>query len=157
MRYNNAELQTNHRVCRWSSIPQDTKGTIGSYEASWALDDLAIVLLLHVSESALRALKRSDMLQFVLHVKHVHPPRCEELWSWWSIWFSRCEERWVYRETLCSSGNCWAGCRANGPTSARHGNSLGYIRIWATPSRRLVFWDGAPNPSQTVLRMWLSG
>ena len=23
---------------------------------------------------------------------------------------------------------------------------VGYIRIWATPPRRLVFWDGAPSP-----------
>ena len=36
--------------------------------------------------------------------------------------------------------------RTNCPTSAKHGDGLGYIRIWATPPRRLVFWDGAPNP-----------
>ena len=32
-------------------------------------------------------------------------------------------------------------------TSARRGDGLGYISIWATPPRRLVFWDGAPGPS----------
>ena len=32
-------------------------------------------------------------------------------------------------------------------TSARHGDGLGYIRIWATPPRRLIFGDGAPSPS----------
>ena len=29
---------------------------------------------------------------------------------------------------------------------ARHEDSLGYIRIWVTPPRRIVFWDGAPSP-----------
>ena len=28
------------------------------------------------------------------------------------------------------------------------GCGLGYIRIWATPPRRLVFWDGAPSPTE---------
>jgi len=36
--------------------------------------------------------------------------------------------------------------RANSPTSARHGDDLLYTSIWATPPRRLVFWDGAPGP-----------
>jgi len=36
--------------------------------------------------------------------------------------------------------------RPNSPTSARHGDGLGYIRIWVTPSRRLVFWDDATSP-----------
>ena len=38
-----------------------------------------------------------------------------------------------------------SGCRTNSPTSARHGVGLGYIRIWATSPRRLVFWDVAPS------------
>jgi len=29
---------------------------------------------------------------------------------------------------------------------ARRGDDLGYIRIWATPRRKLVFWDGALIP-----------
>jgi len=28
----------------------------------------------------------------------------------------------------------------------REGGIVRYIRIWATPPRRLVFWDGAPGP-----------
>jgi len=36
--------------------------------------------------------------------------------------------------------------RINSPTSARHGDGLGFIRIWATPHNRLVFWDGVPSP-----------
>ena len=36
--------------------------------------------------------------------------------------------------------------RTNSLTSVRHENGLGYIRIWATPPRRLGFWDGVPNP-----------
>ena len=36
--------------------------------------------------------------------------------------------------------------RINSPTLARQGDDLRYIRIWATPSRSLVFWDGAPSP-----------
>ena len=31
------------------------------------------------------------------------------------------------------------------PTSARHGDGLEYIRIWATSPRRLIFWDSAPS------------
>ena len=37
----------------------------------------------------------------------------------------------------------WVGCRTNSPTLARHGDGLGYIRIWATPPKGLIFWDGA--------------
>jgi len=33
--------------------------------------------------------------------------------------------------------------QTNSLTLARQGDGLGYIRIWATPLRRLVFWDGA--------------
>ena len=36
--------------------------------------------------------------------------------------------------------------QTNSPTLARQGDFLGYTRIWATPPRRLVFWDGAPSP-----------
>ena len=39
--------------------------------------------------------------------------------------------------------------RTNSPTSARRGDGLGYIRIWATPPNRLVFWDGAPSTSSS--------
>ena len=35
----------------------------------------------------------------------------------------------------------------NNPTSTKHRNDLEYIRIWVTPHRRLIFWDGAPSPS----------
>ena len=33
--------------------------------------------------------------------------------------------------------------RTNSPTSARHEDGLGYTRIWATPHRRIAFWDDA--------------
>jgi len=36
--------------------------------------------------------------------------------------------------------------RTNSLTSARHGDGFGYIRIWATPPRKLVFLDGASSP-----------
>ena len=36
--------------------------------------------------------------------------------------------------------------QTNSPTFARHGDGLGYIRIWAISSRRLVFWNSAPSP-----------
>jgi len=36
--------------------------------------------------------------------------------------------------------------QTNSPTLARQGDGLEYIRIWATPLRRLVFWDGASSP-----------
>jgi len=41
---------------------------------------------------------------------------------------------------------CWDLGQTNSPTSARRGDGFGYIRIWATPPKRLVFWDGAPSP-----------
>ena len=34
--------------------------------------------------------------------------------------------------------------------STRHGDGLEHIRIWATPLRRLVFWDGAPSPTTGI-------
>ena len=40
---------------------------------------------------------------------------------------------------------CWDLGGTNSLTSARHGYDLLYIRIWATPSKRLFFWDGAPS------------
>ena len=43
-------------------------------------------------------------------------------------------------------GDCWDLGRTNSPRSARRGDGLGFIRIWATPPKRLVFWDGAPIP-----------
>ena len=59
-------------------------------------------------------------------------------------------------ETLCSRGDCWDLGRTNSPTSDRRGDGLGYIigyiRIWATPPKRLVFWDGAPSPSAGTTR-----
>ena len=33
--------------------------------------------------------------------------------------------------------------RTNSPTSVRLGDGIGYISVWATPPRKLVFWDGA--------------
>ena len=35
--------------------------------------------------------------------------------------------------------------QTNKPTLARQGDGLGYIRIWAAPPSRLVFWDGASS------------
>ena len=35
------------------------------------------------------------------------------------------------------------------PTSAGHGDDLGFIRIWVTPPNRLVFWDAALSPYRT--------
>ena len=40
--------------------------------------------------------------------------------------------------------------QTNSPTSARRRDGLGFVRIWATPPNRLVFWDGAPSPSRLV-------
>jgi len=40
----------------------------------------------------------------------------------------------------------WDFVRTNSPTLARHGDALGYKRIWATLPWRTVFWDGAPSP-----------
>ena len=46
--------------------------------------------------------------------------------------------------------NCWDLGRTNSPTSVKRGDGLRYIRIWATPPKRLVFWDGTPSPSRTI-------
>ena len=40
--------------------------------------------------------------------------------------------------------------RTNSPTSARRDDGHRYIRIWATPPRRLVFWDGAPSSTSGI-------
>ena len=42
--------------------------------------------------------------------------------------------------------------RTNSPTSAKRGDGLRNIRIWATPPKRLVFWDDAPSTSRIVGR-----
>jgi len=36
--------------------------------------------------------------------------------------------------------------QTNSPTLARQWDGIGYIRIYATPPRRLVFWDGVSSP-----------
>jgi len=45
---------------------------------------------------------------------------------------------------------CWDLGHTNSSTSARHGNGLGFIRIWATPPNGLVFWNGAPESLQMI-------
>ena len=67
--------------------------------------------------------------------------------SRWRIWSSSVKIVELAGETLCSRGDCWDLGRTNSPTSARRGDGLEFIRIWATPPIRLVFWDGAPSPS----------
>ena len=64
---------------------------------------------------------------------------------------SRCEMvilmwRWAYGETLWSRRRLLGFDQTISPTSARHEDGLGFIRTWATPPRRLVFWDGVPGP-----------
>ena len=39
------------------------------------------------------------------------------------------------------------GLLTNNLTWAKRGDGLGYIKIWATIPRRLVFWDGVPSLS----------
>ena len=51
--------------------------------------------------------------------------------------FSLINIKWILF-IMCSLG------RTNSLTSVRHGDDLGFIRIWATPPNRLVVWDGAP-------------
>ena len=48
---------------------------------------------------------------------------------------------------------CWDLGQTKSPTLARHGDGLKFIRIWATPPNRLVFWDGAPSPSSGIRAM----
>ena len=40
------------------------------------------------------------------------------------------------------ANECWDLGRTNSSTSTRYEDNLGYIRIWETPSKRLVFCDG---------------
>ena len=87
------------------------------------------------------AVRSSDKLQVVLHVRRVLKRSEENLVEHIS---SRCEDELTGR-LFVREGDCWNLGRINNSTSARHGYGLGYIRIWATPSRRLVFWDGAPS------------
>jgi len=89
------------------------------------------------------AVKRSNKLQVVLHVKRVLKCSEENLEEHvFQVW------RWAYRETLFREGDCWDLGRTNSPTSARHGDGLGYIRIWAIPLRRLVFLGWCPESLQ---------
>ena len=63
-------------------------------------------------------------------------------------------------DSLFERGICWDLGRTNGPTSARHGDGFGFIRIWATPPNRLVFWDGVLSPYIRIFRLgsgFLSG
>ena len=48
----------------------------------------------------------------------------------------------LLKERLRYSYFCWDLGRTNSPISARRGDGLEFIRIWATPPNRLVFWDG---------------
>jgi len=43
---------------------------------------------------------------------------------------------------------CWDLSRTNSPTSVRHEDGFEYIRILATPPRKLIFWDG--NSSHSI-------
>ena len=43
------------------------------------------------------------------------------------------------------------GIWVNSPKSARHGDAFGYIRIWTTPSKKLVSWDDASSPTQKMI------
>jgi len=54
---------------------------------------------------------------------------------------SKCEDELTGR-LFIRKRDCWDLGRTNSPTSAKHGDGLRYIRIWATQLRRLVFWDG---------------
>ena len=49
--------------------------------------------------------------------------------------------------------NCWDLGRTNSPTLTRRGDDLRYRRIWATPPRRLVFWNGTSSPSIGIRAM----
>ena len=96
--------------------------------------------------------KRSNELQVVLHVRRVlvvlHVRRVlkrseENLVEHIS---SRCEDKLTGTRLFDREGDCWDLGRTNCPTSVKHGDGLGYIMIWATIRRKLVFWDGAPSP-----------
>ena len=76
-------------------------------------------------------MKRSNKLQVVLHVRRV---------------LKRSEECPLQGDSFIREGDCWDLGRTNSPTSARHRDGVGFIRICATLPKRLVFWDGAPSP-----------
>ena len=102
------------------------------------------------------AAKRSNKLQVVLHIRRVLKRNEENLVEHMSF---RCEDELTGR-LFVRDGDCWDLGRTNSPTSARHGDGIGYIRIWATPPRKLVFWDGAPShqhltPAIYLWDLWL--
>ena len=74
----------------------------------------------------------------VLHIRRAATSRSEEL---------NLAGRLFVREGIIGF------VRTNSHTSARHGDGLGYIRIWATLPKRLVFWDGAPSISIGIRAM----
>jgi len=68
---------------------------------------------------------------------------------------SKCEDdllgvKMVLHGLFVRERDCWDLGRTNSPTSARHRDGLGFIRIWTAPPRRLVFWDGASSPYSTI-------
>ena len=67
------------------------------------------------------AVKRSNKLQVVLHVRHVLKLSEENLVKHMS---SRCEDELTWR-LFVREGDCWDLGRTNSPTLARHGMVLG--------------------------------
>jgi len=71
-----------------------------------------------------------NRLQVVFHVRRV-PQRSEEdfdgayIFQVWR-WSSKREDE-LTGKLFVREGNCWDLGRTNGPTSAIHGNGLGYI------------------------------
>ena len=91
------------------------KGAIGPCKASWALNDLTAVLLLHVTTVKVRDLDSAYGLSGL---------KKDEL---------------VGR--LFVRGEIVELVRTDSLTSARELNGLEYIRICATPPKKLVFCD----------------
>ena len=82
------------------------------------------------------AVRSSDKLQVVLHVRRVLKRSEENLVE--HIYLPGVKMS-LQEDSLFERGIVGIWVEQNSPTSARHGDGLGYIKIWATPPKWLVF------------------
>ena len=115
----------------WTINQQGLKGLLCKMEKKWELDGFHCQIFLLIT---------------YLYFFHVAEKR---------MMIVLCSQKLLCDDTYTGFDlqHCWDLGRTNSSTSARRGDGLGNIRIWATPPKRLVFWDGAPSPTSGIRAM----